>query len=199
MPTFQPPQPLPGGATLAAEQARELATLKGPGYQPTPGSLDEADDEALGQGLAGAHDRQTACAEEALPDRATALLGDWEARLGLVTSPLAAAADRRAALRAKRRATGGGTRARMTAAVQAIDPAGTVVTNDAAAVTDPRDVYQFAVTISAAVWSDAAKREAVRVVVDQMKQAPTRFCVAVKAAFKCDDPDSLCDRDALEV
>lgn len=190
---------LPAEDSPAGVFARGLAVLLGPAFQATPGGPVEALLLGLGDGLAAAHATNTGALDEALADSATALLAEWERMYGLPTRPDLTTAARRDRLVAAVRAARAGTPQDVLTAVRRLDPTATIVETTAAAValTNPRNVFRFVVVLAAAVWADTELRAAIERLVDRMKPAHTGFGTTVTAVFKCDDSDSLCDRDVL--
>jgi hypothetical protein len=85
------------------------------------------------------------------------------------------------------------------AAIRSIDPAAEIVNGRSVLVqATPKQVYRFAVAITAAVFDDTSKRDAIRAIVRQMAPSHAVFAVGVHiAGFRCDDSSSLCDVDFL--
>jgi uncharacterized protein YmfQ (DUF2313 family) len=191
-------QPLPAGDTVGDRIARELALLIGPSRQPVEGSLAAAELHTLGDSLADVYSTESRALAQIFPNTATDLLTEWEQRLGLPTDLSLPTSTRQAAVQAKRRASGGGTRQRVLAAAQAIDPVASIYTNASTAVTySPRWVFMIAIRVLAGTWNDPAKRAALIAVTEQMKPAHCACNVVTRVGFLCDDAASLTDRDAL--
>jgi uncharacterized protein YmfQ (DUF2313 family) len=192
-------QSLPGGETLTDEFARKLALLLGPAYQAGDPSLLAEDLRVLGGLLADDHTTLSRAIDQAFATTATDTLPDWEAILDVPPDPSASTEARQAALTAKRRATGGGSAARILAAVRAVDPTAllypTSIQNCLDANVPLRNVFIFAVVIAEAVYADPAKLAAIERVVDQMKRATVFGNVVTSLGFYFDD--SLFDHDAF--
>lgn len=197
---FDPPQPLPTGDATTDALARELAALLGPAYQPAEGTNVADDLRALASPAADGYDAAADFAAEAFGHLATDLLPDWEQRLGLPVVPTLPAADRRAVIAAKVRETGASSLPRVLAAVQAFDPTAAVhkvTASEAGGAGQPRAVFRAAVTVAVATWDDATKRARVLALLDRMAPPYAEFTLGTTRDFRCDDPDSLCDRDLL--
>jgi uncharacterized protein YmfQ (DUF2313 family) len=195
------PQSLPTGSTLEDEFAREIAHALGPAYQPADGTLAAAELRADGTGLALVYEDVETAIGQAFVNTATVMLAEWEQRLGLPTDLSLSDASRQAALTAKLRGIFGGTPQRILLAVRALAPEAVITENLATAVAaaEPRNVFLFAVTISAAHWADDRIRASLRAAIEQMKPAHTAANVVTKVGFLFDDADSLFDRDAFGV
>jgi hypothetical protein len=63
---------------------------------------------------------------------------------------------------------------------------------------DPRRVFVIVVTVPATAWTDATLRDRLEQILAQMVPAHVLAELAVTVGFRCDDEDSLTDRDVLE-
>jgi len=186
--------------TLACAVA--LARNLGPAYRASPRSTVYADVVAWGAVLARQRLRQRAAADEAFLDTAFYLLAEWEAQLGLPTGEGLPVATRRQRLVAKWRSLRGGSPQAIASAITALladGDAATVVENLATAVTTPAYVFVFAVVVPDSYFSDPSFAPRVLAIVAGQKPAHTLARVTNRVGFRCDDPDSRCDRTLLRV
>jgi uncharacterized protein YmfQ (DUF2313 family) len=191
-------QPLPSGETETDRYARELARLIGPSYQPADGTLIAEDLRALGSLLARARAHQSSALDERFADLATETLSEWEAALGLPVDPTRTVEARRATSAAKMRAAFGGIPQRMLKALRPLAPEASIVENLAInCVAAPRQVFHYVVVVSAAHWADDGLRAQLEALVEQMQPTHKRGTLHTRVGFRCDDPDSLTDRDVL--
>jgi uncharacterized protein YmfQ (DUF2313 family) len=179
--------------------ARQLATLLG--LNAPDGSLNAADLLALGGALADTRSVLLDALDEAFPDTAWDLLSEWEAMLGLPVQPELPKPVRQARLVAKVRARFSGTPQDILASVKVLAPEATLVETTAAqaAASAPLNVYRFVILIALATAANQVTYQQIRALVEQMKPAHTHGAVSVRIGFRCDDPQSLTDRDCLRL
>jgi hypothetical protein len=193
---------LPTADTTRGRFARELALLLGPAHGNAPASSNRLDDlMALGYALAYAWQRQRDALSEVHPATASELLAELEAEYGLPVDESIDGDTRRATLAAKVRARFEGTPDAITSSAQVILTTASVVEISArdVAATDPDAVWLFAVKLGAS-WDDEALRARILAIAEQQKPAYTDVTwVRGADPFLCDDPDSLTDRDALDI
>lgn len=193
---------LPTADTTRGRFARELALLLGPAHGNAPASSNRLDDlMALGYALAYAWQRQRDALSEVHPATASELLAELEAEYGLPVDESIDGDTRRAMLAAKVRARSEGTPDAITSSAQAILTTASVVEISArdVAATDPNAVWLFAVKLGDS-WDDEALRARILAIAEQQKPAYTDVTwVRGTDPFLCDDPDSLTDRDALDI
>jgi hypothetical protein len=171
----------------------------GSAYQAPDGSVNASDALALGGALAAGRATNLAVRAEMFADSVTQLLPEWEASYGLAVRPDLSAGARQARLLAKVRASRAGTPAGILLAVRTLAPEATLTENTAAAVaaTNPRNVFRYAVTITAAHFADADLAGQVGALLAAMQPAHTDHTLTTRVGFRCDDPLSLVDRDCL--
>lgn len=171
----------------------------GTAYQAANGSVNAADALALGGALAAGAATTRAIRDEMFADTATQLLAEWEASYGLAVREDLTAAQRQARLVAQIRASRAGTPAGILLAVRTLAPEATLTENTAAAVasTNPRNVFRYAIAISAAHRADDDLVAQLGAVLDAMQPAHTDYTLTTRVGFRCDDPLSLVDRDCV--
>lgn len=186
MPSFTPGNGVPSGTTETDRFARELALLLG--WNAPDGSLLAEDLRGWASGLADAYATESRAADQFFAHLATDLLSAWEIRVGLPIRPNASAADRQAALAAKRSASGGDVKGRLLKAIQQIEPAATIVTNSAtaAASSDPRAVFRILITLPLATLQNTDKIVTITAIVEQMKPSYSGYTFAVSRPFFLD-------------
>jgi hypothetical protein len=191
---YAPSDDTPGGAV-----ARRLARLIGPALRAREGSVAAALLLGLGDALAAARARSRAALDEVFADTARETLSEWEALLGLPVREGASIDERRLDLVAKLRASFSASPSDIARMVRTWAPEARVLTAPVAdaLASDRRAVFRFALLLSAthAASSDLRARIAARL----QSQAPAHagWSTTSTAVFRCDSPDSLCDRDAL--
>lgn len=184
-----------GAAALRV--ARALAILKGTGMPAPNGSLNLADNLAVGASIADTQAALNLLRSQAFVDSATYLLTELEETYGLPASPELSTADRQARLTTKVRASVAGTPQSILAAVQPLIepfyPGATIVENQARACTaDPRAVFRWALVVPGYVMTIPLD-PLVELAIEQMKPAHTQGLITNQIGFLTDDPDSLTD------
>lgn len=197
---------LPSGSTEADRFARALAILRGPEITAADGTLVAEDLRVLGQMLADARARTLAAVDQAHPGRATELLSELEQEYGLAVGNGLTVANRQKRLLAKYRARNGGDRPSLLRTLRTVAAEAQIVAVGASRVagTDPRAVYRFVVLLSEAHWDDTALRAQRDQLLAQQVTSHATWVHTVGDGpdldpFRCDDPDSLCDRDVLAI
>lgn len=195
---------LPSGATDADRFARALAILRGPEITASDGSLVAEDLRVLGQLLADGRTRVLLAVDQAHPSRATELLSELESEYGLPDGSALPIAERQRRLLAKYRARGAGDRPSLlrTARTVAAEAQFVSIPLDHVNGTDPTAVFRFVVLLTEAHWSDATLRATLDALLQQQVPGVYDWTVSVGEGpaldpFRCNDPDSRCDRDVL--
>ncbi len=190
---------MPSEASPSGDIARRLLSAIGPAYQAPDGSHNASDALTLGDALADAYTDMLLCMNESFASSATALLSEIEELYGLTVRADLAAPTRRIRLLAKIRAGRAGTPQNILRSVAPYDATATVHENVSSDpyLGDPFGVYVWALTVLVAVYDDPVSLAALKAAIEQLKPAHTLGSLATRIAFRCDDPDSLTNRDVL--
>lgn len=195
---------LPSGSTETDRFARALALLRGPEITAVDGSLAAEDLRVLGRLLADGRARVLLAVDQAHPGRATEQLSEAEAEYGLPDGSGLPLATRQQRLLAKYRARNAGDRPSLLRTVRTIAAEAQIVSIslDDVGGTDPDAVFRFVILLSEAHWNDTALRATLDQLLAQQVTAHVGWVHTVGEgpgldAFRCGDPDSLCDRDVL--
>lgn len=213
-------QALPTDATDTGRYARALARLRGPEIQAPDGSRMAADLLALGGTLAALRATVLRAIEQAHPGAATDLLAALEEQYGLPSGAALPLSQRQARLLAKVRARGRGTLQALgvtarTVTAEAVlyeiswrditgipDDGTTNLTDADLAGPDTNAVFDIVLLVSAATWANGARVTQLDALFAQQAPAHVLWATAVGDgpdldAFRCDDPNSLVERDVL--
>ena len=197
---------LPSGSTDADRFARALATLRGPEITSADGTLVAEDLRVFGQMLADARARTLTAVDQAHPGRATELLSELETEHGLAVGNGLSVETRQRRLLAKYRARNAGDRLSLLRTIRTVAAEAQIVAVGASRVagTDPRAVFRFVVLLSEAHWNDTALRASLDALLAQQTTSHASWIHTVGDGtdldpFRCDDPDSLCDRDVFAI
>lgn len=185
-----------GAAAVA--YGRQFARLVGPGFQAPDGSLNAADFLGWGGFFRAATETNNNSIRNAFLSSAVELLSELEDRYGLPVNPPLSTAQRQQRLVAKMRARFEGTPQAILSTVRVYDSTAAIYESSsiiAAAAGDPREVFRFALTVTASTWTQY-RVDIIRAV-SQQKPAHTTFAVGTRFGFRTDDPLSLTDRDFL--
>ena len=148
---------------------------------------------------AGMREALTRAIDQAFPDTVSDLIDEWESMLGLPINKYGLLSSRVAAVLAKWRSRRGSSALDILETVRKFDVGAEIYENSSVDVygIDIRFTHLFAIIVSSAVWADATTRAAIRTAVDSMKPAYTDYNLATRRGFRCDDAESLTDRDVL--
>lgn len=185
-----------------------LSALKGTGaYAATAGSVVEKEATITGGAFGDVHALVDSLTGDASPDRATntitattrtTTLSDWETTLGL--AGIGTTAQRQAAILAKLAYFATPTVQEIKDAMEVLlgyEPHVHEVKAATLAGTGREDqVFVFAVECTAGYPAPSVVT-AMEQVLDRIKQTHTDYRICERVGFRCDDPDSLCDRDLL--
>lgn len=189
---------LPTEAGAAGDLARQLARLVGPAVQAGDGTLAAQEYLALGGGLAVARQTTIDAISEAFPATASDTLSEWERMLRVPIREGATVADRRAAILARLRASGGSPR-RIKAACAALVPAGVGLTEYTVSqvTANPRRVFRFSIAVGGAAYADAGVRGEIEDVLQRAAPAHTTWNLSSGGVFRFDTTGSGFDRAPL--
>ncbi len=194
----------PTEASPAGNAARRLHRLVGTALAAADGSVGALVLLALGDALASAESTLGHALDEAFADTASSTLGQWEALVGLPVREGAALSERRRAIVAKLRASLSGTAPDILSTVRTLASEARLVSIAARHVrgTAPRNTYLFAILLSELHWGNPPVLAELDRLLAQQVTAHRDWAATVGAGgdldeFRCDDPDSLCDRDLL--
>lgn len=197
---------LPSGTTDADRFARALATLRGPEITAADGSLVAEDLREQGQLLADGRARVLLAVAQAHPGRATELLSELESEYGLPDGTSLPTATRQQRLLAKYRARGAGDRPSLlrTARTVAAEAQIVSIALDDVNDTDPNAVFRFVVLLTEAHWNDESLKATLDALLAQQVTGHVDWVLTVGDgpdldAFLCDDAESECDRDVLDL
>lgn len=197
---------LPSGTTDADRFARALAQLRGPEVTAVDGSLVAEDLRVLGQLLADARTRILVAIDQAHPGRATEELSELEEEYGVPDGTSLPLADRQRRLLAKHRARNAGDRPNLLRTARTLAAEAQIVSIARADVvgTDTNAVFRFVVLLTEAHWDDEGLRMTLDALLAQQVTGHVDWVLTVGDGpsldvFRCDDPDSLCDRDVLSI
>lgn len=202
------PIALPSGSTDADRFARALAILRGPEIRAVDGSLVAEDLRVLGQLLADGRARVLLAVDQAHPGRATVdgLITELESEYGLPDGSALPLAERQRRLLAKYRARGAGDRLTLlrTARTVAAEAQIVSIALDDVNDTDPNAVFRFVVLLSEAHWNDESLKAMLDALLAQQVTGHVGWVLTVGDgpdldAFLCDDAESECDRDVLDL
>lgn len=178
---------LPTTAGPGPDLARQLARLIGPAVQAGDSTVAAQEYLALGGGLATARQTTLDAISEAFPATARDTLSEWERMLRVPIRSGASTADRRAAILARLRASGGSP-LRIKAACAAIVPTGVSLTEYTVSqvTANPRMVFRFAVGVGATAYNDAEQRGELEDVLQRAAPAHTTWNLSNGGAFRFD-------------
>ena len=179
---------LPTTAGSGPDLARQLARLVGPAVQAGDGTVAAQEYLALGGGLATARQTTLDAISEAFPQTARDTLSEWERMLRVPIRSGASTADRRAAILARLRASGGSPR-RIKAACGALVPSGVGLTEYTVSqvTAHPRMVFRFAaVGVGATAYADTERRGELEDVLQRAAPAHTTWNLTSGGAFRFD-------------
>lgn len=198
---------LPSTTGAAGDAARRLATWLGTGIT----AKDDSDAAALLLGLGAAIADTQAGADQALlevlGDTASETLPKWERSLGMLSGEGDTTGDRQAAITARWRALNGGPSPQaILRSLRALAPAIALVEILVADIlhADPLAVYRLALLVSDTEEASAPLRARLSAALAPQAQAHVTWSIGRGAgpsidAFRCDDPDSLVERDLLSI
>lgn len=190
--------------SAAGTAARRLARLVGTAVRAANATVGALLYLGLGDGLASAEATLERALRDAFADTAVDTLGAWETALGLPVRDNVSIEVRRRDLVAKLRAAISGTATNILRTVRVYAAEAQIVAVGASMVagTDPRAVFRFVLLLSETHWNDTALRAQLDQLLAQQVTSHVGWIHTVGAGpdldpFRCDDPDSLCDRDVL--
>lgn len=191
----------------AGDVARRLATFVGPGLAAPDDSTTAAVYLALGATIATTRAYTSRSLVECFPHLAVDSLAAWERSLGMLSGEGDAVAARQRAITARWRAAHAGPSiAEVTTTARSYDATATL--REIAMVdvidVDPHATERVVVLLDAVVEADARTRAALGVSLGVELPAHVTWSLARGAGpdldpFLCDDAESLCDRDVLNV
>jgi len=178
---------LPTASGPGPDLARQLARLVGPAVQAGDSTVAAQEYLALGGGLATARQTTLDAISEAFPATARDTLSEWERMLRVPIRSGASTADRRAAILARLRASGGSPR-RIKAACAALVPPGVGLAEYTVSqvTANPRRVFRFVVAVGATAYADDATREELGDVLQRAAPAHTTWNLTNGGAFRFD-------------
>lgn len=178
---------VPSLAGATGDLARQLARLVGPAVQAGDETVAAAHYLALASALATARQTTLDAIAESRPATADDLLAEWEAVLAVPVSPGASTASRRTAILARLRAISG-TRQRI-GRTTALVAGGSTATSElayTAALTSPRKVFRFVLTMPVAAHDDGPTRTAIDELLQRQAPAHTTWNPASGATIRFD-------------
>jgi hypothetical protein len=194
-----PSQPLPSEESPSGTIARRVLSAAGTAFPAPDGSHTAAEFLAFGDAIADEYDALSTAMDQCFADSATVMLNELEATYGLTVRTDLLNTERQARLTAKIRAARAAVPLDIASAISAYDPTVTIHENIATDpdLGDPRGVFVWAAQVSVATFNDPLKLATIRAVIEQIKPAETLGSVCTRVGFRCDDPDSLVERDVL--
>lgn len=190
---------LTSATDTSGKYLRELARAFGTAFRLKDGYAITEWFRAIATMLAGMREALTRAIDQAFPDTVSDLIDEWESMLGLPINKYGLLSSRVAAVLAKWRSRRGSSALDILETVRKFDVGAEIYENSSVDVypVDIRFTHLFAIIVSSAVWADATTRAAIRTAVDSMKPAYTDYNLATRRGFRCDDAESLTDRDVL--
>lgn len=197
-------QAFPSGTADADRIAREVARLRGPEIAPGDGTLVAEELRAQGGALAAARAAVRRAVAQAHPGTATDLLPGWEDEYGLSDNAPLPTDERQRRLLVQVRARGDGSLPVLARAVRAVVPDATLlaIASEDVAHANPDAVFSLVVLVSLATMNNRRLMAQIDAILGEQLTGHAAWTVGRGAgpdidAFRCDDPQSLCDIDLL--
>ncbi len=195
----EPKQYLPTEISASGTIARRVLRAMGTSVNAPDTSSNAAEALAFADAVADIYSDLLIATNQAFADTASVLMSELESSYGLTVRTDLPIRDRQVRLLAKIRAARAGTPQSILIMIAPYLATAVIYENTSAAVaaTNPAGVFIFAVLVTVATFNDPNALAALRALIEQMKPTHTKGSITTRIGFRCDDPDSLLDRDVL--